>query len=301
MDPLKLAYYEVCFQVAFLECQGDAFQDLFSSIMEKRYPGDFVRVRPWGKLGDWKNDGYLPSQRILFQLYAPQEMRVDAAVKKIDEDFLGALPYWRNYFDSWIFVRNTKALNAPIVQKLAQLRTAHAPIHVGSWGREELGNVVRELHEHQLADLFGWAPSQDAVTKLGLAELRPILDAIKTLAEPGEDDLRPVPSTKLSYNGLSSHAAMLLRAGMTRVDLVRTYFNRHPDPTRRDRMAVAFKERYLELRAKDLSPDAIFVRLESWAAGNNIQLECWERSGLLAILAYFFEECDIFERPPEES
>ncbi len=42
--------------------------------MEKRYPADFLRVRPWGSEGDRKNDGYLRSERILFQCYAPNNM-----------------------------------------------------------------------------------------------------------------------------------------------------------------------------------------------------------------------------------
>jgi hypothetical protein len=72
VEDLTTAYYEMKFHLTFLEAMGDAFQDFFSSIMELRYPGDFARVRPWGKFGDRKNDGYLRSQRKLFQCYAPR-------------------------------------------------------------------------------------------------------------------------------------------------------------------------------------------------------------------------------------
>jgi hypothetical protein len=75
MDYITLAFYELHFRNAFLERGGDAFQDLFSMIMEKRYPsGDFQRVRPWGIEGDRKNDGYLQSKRVLFQCYAPDDI-----------------------------------------------------------------------------------------------------------------------------------------------------------------------------------------------------------------------------------
>jgi sirohydrochlorin ferrochelatase len=39
------AYYESRFRLRYVESKGDVFQDFFSTIMEMRYPGDFVRVR----------------------------------------------------------------------------------------------------------------------------------------------------------------------------------------------------------------------------------------------------------------
>jgi hypothetical protein len=67
--------------------------------MSKAYPGDFIPCRPWGNVGDRKNDGYLKSERILFQVYAPNEMKMAETVKKIEEDFTEALPYWQKDFD----------------------------------------------------------------------------------------------------------------------------------------------------------------------------------------------------------
>jgi hypothetical protein len=40
---------------------GDAFQDFFCTVMQEVHPGDFVRIRPFGKLGDKGCDGYLPT------------------------------------------------------------------------------------------------------------------------------------------------------------------------------------------------------------------------------------------------
>ena len=76
--------------------------------MELRYSGDFVRVRPWGNVGDRKNDGYLRSRRMLFQAYAPLVTRLRTLITKINEDFAGALPYWKEHFDEWILVHNHK-------------------------------------------------------------------------------------------------------------------------------------------------------------------------------------------------
>src|SRR5580704_1274230 len=96
----------MAFRLRFVESTGDSFQDLFSTIMEMRFPADFVRVRPWGNVGDRKNDGYLRSRRQLFQCYAPREMARAKCLNKISEDFAGALPHWRAHFDQWIFTHN---------------------------------------------------------------------------------------------------------------------------------------------------------------------------------------------------
>ena len=101
MDKASRAYYGVVFDRNYCKMRGNEFQNFFADLMEKRYPGgDFIRVRPWGKTGDRKNDGYLKSQRTLFQVYAPNEMSETEAIGKINDDFSGALPYWREYFDT---------------------------------------------------------------------------------------------------------------------------------------------------------------------------------------------------------
>src|SRR5262245_55230856 len=87
IDPIARAFFELHFELAFLKRKADEFQDFFSSIMEKRYPADFVRVKPWGNVGDKKNDGYLKSRRMLFQSYAPNSMEAAKAIAKIEEDF----------------------------------------------------------------------------------------------------------------------------------------------------------------------------------------------------------------------
>jgi hypothetical protein len=86
---LQQAYYEQKFENAFLRAKGDAFQDFFETLMGFAYKADFMACRPWGNRGDRKNDGFLKSERRLFQVYAPNEMTEAKAVSKIKEDFEG--------------------------------------------------------------------------------------------------------------------------------------------------------------------------------------------------------------------
>ena len=106
MDKQTKTFYELRFRNQFLESKATAFQDLFTALMSKAHPGDFIPCRPWGNIGDRKNDGYLKSERMLFQVYAPNELKAADAVAKIERDFAEALPHWRDYFDTWVFVHN---------------------------------------------------------------------------------------------------------------------------------------------------------------------------------------------------
>lgn len=293
MDEVERAFRELQFENAYLEKKGNAFEDWFASIMEKRFPGDFIRVRPWGNVGDRKNDGYVRSKRWLFQVYAPNDMSVKDALAKIEEDYKGAFPYWEQYFDKWIFVHNSKqGLSPDVTAKLVELDEAGPPAVV-PWGFEELRQLVFELRSAELDSLFGPVPGRQDMMDLGLESLSPVLDHIAAM-EPGLDpDLRPPPADKIALNMLSNHVETLLKAGWSKVDVVHKYFR--VQPTRKDEIAESFRHRYNKRRSNGLSPDEIFADLQRHAAGNGVPSPS-RQSAALAVLAFFFEECDIFER-----
>ncbi len=285
------------FKLRYLEARGGEFQDFFASIMEKRYPADFMKVRPWGSAGDRKNDGYLRSRRQLFQVYAPNEMASAAAIAKIDEDFAGALPHWKEHFDEWIFVHNSKeGLGPDVTKKLLSLAKTHRKIKVCAWGFEELRQEAFALKEAELASLLGPAPTQMAMLNLGVADLQPVLDHIARFPPAEGPDLRPVPPEKLKHNMLSSDVETLLTAGISRSDLVQRYFRAGTDQSAQDKIAAMFRKQYSMLKSENRSPDDIFLQLQQFTGGTAVGLPS-RQAAVLAVLAYFFQECDIFERP----
>jgi hypothetical protein len=300
MDKLTRAYYEAMFKVAYLEKGGNAFQDFFSDIMEKCHPGDFQRVRPWGNTGDRKNDGYLRSRRILFQVYAPNEMISSTAIAKIAADFSGALPYWQQYFDKWVFVHNSKnGLGPDILEKLLTLGTVHNPVDVCQWGYEELRQKVFTLDEADLASLLGPAPSSRDMLDVRYDDVQEVLSNIIAQKPSLSQDIRPVPSDKLKCNGLSEDVQTLLTWGMQKADLVEKFFDSHPDPLYGDKIASAFNEKYRRCRALEMEPDKIFHGLLEFAGGKTRGNIAYE-AAVYAVLAYLFEQCEIFERSSEE-
>lgn len=301
MDDITRAHYELKFQVSFLMAKGDAFQTLFEQLMGKAHPADFIPSRPWGNVGDRKNDGYLKSERTLFQVYAPNKMKAAEAIAKIDGDFTGALPHWQQHFNKWVFVHNSHdGLSPQIIEKLLELERQHSPIKVTHWSLEELRQRLRHIPLDGLQSLFGFAPTDAAKRGLSVVELESVLQHIAQTHPATSETPRPVPTGKIEANGLSPNVATLLKAGMERAELVEKFFDRWHDPLYGDRLASAFRSRYIELRDQSpkIGPDAIFHELHTWAGGT------WAASSalqvaVLAVLAFFFEQCEIFEAPRE--
>jgi hypothetical protein len=104
-------------------------------------------------------------------------MRMAAAVKKIKADFVEALPYWRDHFDTWVFVHNADGGLPPgVINCLLELASQHAPIKLEHWGFEELLQRFRLLSPEDMRSLYGVPPASDekkasdARTKLKLAQ-----------------------------------------------------------------------------------------------------------------------------------
>lgn len=296
MDRVARAFYELMFRDAYLRKRGNEFQDFFADIMEKAHPEDFIRVRPWGNAGDKKNDGYLKSKRTIFQVYAPNQMSAAGAMVKIEEDFNGALHNWKEHFDRWVFVHNSESgLGPEVTEKLLELDAAQE-VSVGHWGEEELRQKVFELNGNDLAALLGPAPTMRDMLDLGLEALAPVLEQVAAMPAPQNPDLRPPPADKISINMLSQHVETLLKSGMTRAELVRKYFRLQP--ASQDEIAQSFRFHYEQLSACKMNPDEIFSELQRYAGGQAVPSPA-KQSAVLAVLAFFFEECDIFERDGE--
>ena len=303
MDRIQQITYEKDFRINFLEARGDSFQRLFEKLMGKLYPGDFMACRPWGKIGDRKNDGYLPSRRMLFQVYAPNEMSAHDAISKINEDFAGAKDHWEEYFDEWVFVHNTHDGRLPphVIEELLKIMQANHQIKITHWGYEEILIEFRKLDIVALESWFGPAITTTDKMNLGFADLEAVLTHIVTSQELSPTQTKDVPPGKIEFNLLSPAVASFLKVGMEKAPLVGEFFNGWRNPTYGVQIASAFKNLYIELRDESptLHPDEIFGRLEKWAGGT-ADVSPKRKAAVLAVLAYLFDSCEIFEEPPRK-
>jgi hypothetical protein len=298
MDRIQQLNYEKDFRIAFLESKGDGFQRLFERLMSKVHPNDFMACRPWGNVGDRKNDGYLPSARILFQSYAPNDLSATEAIKKINEDFEGAKDYWEKYFDEWTFVHNAPdgRLGPHIIEALTRLGQENPRIKIGHCGYEEMLAKFRQLSLLDLESWFGPSLTMEANVNLGYGDLVAVLTHISITPVPTTSEVKDVSRGKIEANFLSQPVADFLKIGMQKSPLVAQFFNNWRNPTYGEQIALAFKNEYVALRdtAPRLHPDEIFGRLEAWAGGTANSTPT-HKAAVLAVMAYLFDECEIFE------
>ena len=294
---LQQAYYEQRFENLFLKSKGNTFQEFFEKLMGLAYKTDFMACRPWGNRGDHKNDGFLKSEKQLFQVYAPNEMKETVAIKKITEDFEGAKPYWDTLFTKWSFVHNANNGLPPHVQKvLLGFEQTNATISIETWGLEELLTIFRKLSLDDKQSWLGFAPTAETKINLGFADLQPVLESIAVQAVSSGLEVSDVPQGKIEANALSDSVATLIKEGMSKADLVRQFFDSWYDFEFGEKIAVAFRGQYKLLKSKRLNPNMIFNELQKWAGGEQRGTPQHELA-TLTVLAYYFERCDIFEEP----
>ena len=295
---LTQAYYESRFENLFRAAKGNEFQTLFERLMGLAYKADFLACRPWGNQGDRKNDGFLRSERRLFQVYAPNEMSAAEAIAKITEDFGGALGHWQAYFDKWVFAHNaTDGLPPHIHELLLEFGKANPGITLEAWGLEEFRLIFRKLSSTDLVPWLGAAPSDETKASLGFGDLRPVLETLGGRPAPPDSPVRDVPMGKIEANALSESVATLIKSGMAKAPLVKTFFLQWHDEDLGETIAQAFRSEYQRLREVH-TPNEIFTKLQVWAGGCNLGTP-EHQMAVLTVIAYFFERCDIYEAPRE--
>jgi hypothetical protein len=87
----------------------------------------------------------------------------------------------------------------------------------------------------------------------------------------------------------------LLKEGMAKAPLVSEFFGKWHDPNFGERIAEAFRQKYLSLRDK-ATPNQVFNDIQAWAGGAE-RGSAEHELAVLTVLAYYFERCDIFEEP----
>jgi hypothetical protein len=153
-DPITLNYYLLFFYKCFT-CPPAEFQNLFEQIIKKAKP-EFMRIRPYGNIGDRKCDGLLEADGHVFQVYSPDQLKQAEVIEKINEDFDGALQEWGGQMKCWTFVYNTRVGLPPDIPSILNgKRNAHPHIKIESASNDVLWEMLRQLTPQQKAEILG--------------------------------------------------------------------------------------------------------------------------------------------------
>lgn len=286
-------WYALRFQLSFRTKHATEFQDFIAEVFEHRFGGDFFKIKPYGKQGDKKCDGIVKPLRKLLQVYAPQQMKSAETIAKINEDFPGAVKHWDKLFDEWIFVHNQGNGLPPDVAKHLIAMDGKYKKKINQWSEPNIQALVEELSPASMQTVFGTLPDFRNLARVTAEDISVV---VTTVAQqpPITEPISTVPSDKLEANALSTDAKELVWAGTQKSRNVGELFERWHDPELGDRVAAAFRNRYAELKNAGKSPDEVFQELWSFAGGGKYLLPSRELA-TLALLAFLFEQCDIFE------
>ncbi len=299
-DPVSELFYTLKFKIDFLKKKGTAFQDWFVDLVGHAYGSDFESVRPYGNQGDWKCDGRRLSTGTIYQCYAPESARDRVMIEKIDTDLEGAVAKWPHFIKKWVFVHNdSRGLPPTVVDHLDQKRTQYPNLEIEIWSEPDLLELFRMIRPDAKQLMFGDAPTPKTVELITLSDLEPVISVLKQQDPDPGDDLPPPPSEqKLEKNSLSEEAYQLLLLGRRKAGLVEKYFATNMRVELGEKIAEALRRKYAELQSFELSGDAIFFHLQEYSgfAGGPR-----EQVAAMAVMAYFFDRCDIFEDPDNEA
>jgi hypothetical protein len=297
-EEFSLFYHQTKLELELYRRTGKAFQDLFEQIMQKA-DTSFLPVKPMGKEGDWKADGYSLDAKTVYQCYAPEDMTGSKAAKKIAADFAGAKIKWKDGMQSWAFVWSSeRALPPQAVAALEDIKTANPGLKIYHLGRAGLWDIVKGLSLNDREALLGIVPDLRDVPMTTAVEIQVLMKhLVKHGTVASEDDSFDLTAiaNKIERNHLSVDVTNLIKPAIPVARLVREYVTGMPDPEFSQIVARDLARYYTQIALSTNNPNLIFGSLVEYVRGDH-GLDpkfFWAAAG---IVTHYFELCDVFER-----
>jgi hypothetical protein len=296
MNNQEKALARILFQNKINKANGQAFEDIFTAIMNY-VESDFQSIKPWGNIGDRKNDGYIKSKGIFFQVYAPEEIgsSYPKVVKKLKGDFKGLLRQW-SPVNEFYFVVNDKydGVNADCEQAMQSIKQDHGLTNAGFKTAPDLENLLFSLDEDQIFTIVGFLPDP-ATIQLDYSVLSEILNHLMGLSLPKTKDssiIYPDWDEKITFNNLDSLEAKYLNDGFLQIGSLDEYLNNQSNFFA-DEVKDKIREIYTEC-SKASSGSELF-----WEMVNTISTksEASFQTAVIVLISKYFETCDVFEEP----
>lgn len=300
--PQQRQYAQHKFRCMLETSSGSEFENLFHRLMDLRH-ADYIPIRTHGTAGDLGGDGLCITCRRLYACYAPETFDIREVRRKFHGDVSSAIIQRPEQFDTFVFVHNDRRGGVhPVVSGLLVNAPTDFPnIAFQQMGPNKLWAEAAYLDRIQMEELIGETiPINPVVFTVGMPDIEPLL---QHLAEHRRREVAvesiPIPTVhKVDFNELSEDARETLQSGRRYAYLVRDYYRGLLDPRERDEVAAGFRTHYEAMRIEHADDaDEILWEMEGYVVGQ--ERPRLSRGGAVkAVLAYFFDECDIFEVPP---
>lgn len=311
MTPQEKVLARKLFKIKIYENEGQAFEQLFTQIMNYAYP-DFIQIKPQGRYGDRKNDGYIPSLGYYYQVYAPENPEAtrtrNVAVAKARDDFKGLIDAWHHIhpIEGYRFAFNDKYKGSfpAIEEALAKIKTEYKLEVSEVFLAKHLEDVLFSLDADRILTIVGFIPDPAAISDLDYSLLSEVIEHIIKVSRPIDlVSALTVPDfdKKIQFNGLSHSVAAFLQNGSYQSGAIDEYFNKNSVFARQE-LRDALNKIYLASMEEDyaeVSDDVSEGDLRFFHILNKITpvKSKSAQDAAFVLMAYYFESCDIFEDP----
>lgn len=295
MTTEEVTLARILFENKVRRSDGNAFEDLFTQIMNYAEP-EFEQIKPWGNIGDRKNDGFIRSKGIFYQVFAPEDINKSYpdAISKLEGDFNGLISQW-NPVNEFYFVVNDKykGVHADSNNKIEDIVKTNSLKKGKILTARDLERIVFTLPDDQILRVVSFLPNLDHIGNLDFSVVTQVIGYIMKLeVKPLNGQIKyPDWNEKISFNNLGESTKQFLDTASFNLGALNDFLSNEfflAEELQRKLIGL-----YDDLKG-DFSGDNLFWEMVSNCMPNNQQVFL---SPTLTIISKYFESCDIFEEP----
>jgi hypothetical protein len=293
------------FKNKLYEADKQSFEDLFTKVMEASDSG-FKQIKPQGKYGDGKCDGFNSILGIYYQVYAPENLSGNekTANKKLDDAVAGIIKFWKaNNFDvkKCFFVVNDKFQHLyATAHTNAKSVSLKYDIDCEMFTCRNLMDLFLSLDEDSIINIIGIIPDPLNISTVDYSIMSEVIGFL--LKSKGHNIKEAIPSNpdfenKIIFNRLSTAVSSFLSAGQRQYYVIKDYFELN-SKFDKEELRLIFNDFYnqakQEIPDSETKSDEIFQYIvEKSCPQDNFIFY----NAVYVLMAYYFEYCDIFETP----
>jgi len=304
MDRDEKTLARILFQNKIFKSDGQKFEDLFCDIMSYAEP-EFRKIKPWGNIGDRKNDGYIENKGIFYQVYAPEDISKNytEVVRKLEGDFKGLINQWKNVKEFYFVVNEKyKGVNADAEQSLTNLKDIYKLNKSGIITSDNLERKLFLLDDDQIQVIIGSIPKIDTILKLDYSILHEIVGYILELPlKPIIGEIKfPDWDEKIQFNKLSPYSKHLLNNGTQTFGALDLFLHKQSFLAEelQKKMISIYQEIKEKWKSVSFTGEHIFWEMIEQCSPRKSKAF---QEAIIVILAKYFESCDIFEEPKNKN
>lgn len=304
MDNQEKILARILFENKIFKADGNAFENLFTEIMNSAET-DFQQIKPWGNIGDKKNDGYIPSKGIYYQVFAPEDIRKSypKVVAKLKTDLKGLIDQWSSIKEFYFVVNDKfKGVNPEAEQTIKSLKNIYKLEKTSFLTPKDLNKMLFLLSDDLIYKIVGFYFNINKITNLDFSILSEVIDFI--MQQPprrafSSDVKLPDWNEKIKFNNLSNFTKSELKYAYQKIGSLNTFLSNNSFLAEElQKKLIGIYQQILE-NWKGLSyiGENIFWEIVNICIPKNTDIH---QSAVICILSKYFESCDILEEPKKK-